>query len=139
MIKKLFTAFALALLILGIFIIVLQQVALMFFPYVISVAFPWIIIMFVAISLIFHFYIIKYATQNPRKFINVFLGGTTIKLLIYFSSLLIVVFSTDINAKIFILNFAVIYLLFTFFEVFMVLKQLKIIQSNNLKNTDLNK
>jgi hypothetical protein len=45
----------------------------------------------------------------------------------------------SLNPKIFILNFAVLYLFFTFFEVFIMLKQLKFIQSNNLKNTDLNK
>ncbi len=139
MTKQLFTRFTISTLIMGILLIVLQQILLNTLPEVISTAFSGILIFFIIISLTFHYYIIKYAIHHPKKFVNIFLGGTTLKLLIYFSSMLIIVFTTNLNAKIFILNFAFLYLFFTLFELLMVLKQLKKIQSNNLKNTDLSK
>ena len=138
MIKQLFTRFIIYTMILGIILMLLQQLLLRTAPDIISSAFAWILLLFISVSLTFHYFIIKYAVEKPKKFVNIFLGGITIKLLIYFSTMLIVVFTTKINIKIFMLNFAFSYLLFTFFELFIVLKQLKIIQSNNLKDTHLN-
>lgn len=139
MIKKLFNRFLIYVMVIGIFMILLQQLLLKLAPEIVSSAFPWILLLFISISLLFHYFIIKYAVEKPKQFVNIFLAGITIKLLIYLSTLLIVVFTTSVNAKIFILNFAISYLLFTFFELFIAIKQLKIIQSNKLKNTDLKK
>ncbi|MDD2412686.1 MAG: hypothetical protein RBS19_07940 [Bacteroidales bacterium] len=139
MVKKLFFRFIIYILALSIVMILLQQILIKTAPNLISEAFPWILLLFITVSLAFHYFIIKFAVDKPKKFVNMFLGGTTAKLLIYLSTILIVIFTTKGSAKIFILNFAFSYLLFTFFELLIVLKQLKIIQSNNLKDTDLKK
>lgn len=139
MIKKLFSRFIIYILILSTILILLQQILIKTAPNIVSDSFLWILLMFITVSLAFHYFIIKFAVDKPKKFVNMFLGGTTAKLLIYLSTILIVIFTTKGNVKIFMLNFAFSYLLFTFFELLIVLKQLKIIQSNNLKDTDLKK
>lgn len=139
MVKKLFSRFIIYTLVLSIVLILLQQILLRTAPGVVSGSFPLILLMFIIVSLAFHYFIIKYAVDKPKIFVNIFLGGTTAKLLIYLSTILIVIFTTKGNVKIFMLNFAVSYLFFTFFELFIVLKQLKTIQSNNLKDKDLKK
>lgn len=138
MLKKLFIRFLIIILILSISLILIEQVVLNFNPNLISVTFPWLVLLFLTTSSSFHYVILKSAQENARKFVNKFLISTTLKLLIYLSTLLIVIYLFDVINRTFILNFAVVYLLYTTSEVLIILKQLKKINSNKLNNTLLN-
>ena len=139
MLKKLFTRFTIIILILSILLLGVEQLILINYPEIISVMFPWLVILFLIVSSTFHYILLKSAVGNPRKFVNVFLLGTTIKLLIYFSCLLLVLFFIDIIAKTYILNFAVLYLIYTIFELYLVINQLKKISSNGMNDKLLDK
>lgn len=138
MLKKLFIRFLIIILLLSISLILIEQVVLNVNPSLISATFPWLVLLFLTTSSIFHYVILKSAQENARKFVNTFLISTTLKLLIYLSTLLIVIYMFDVVNRTFILNFAVIYLLYTTSEVLIILKQLKKLNSNKLNNTPLN-
>lgn len=91
----------------------------------ISNSWPIIILFFLSISLLVHRYLLKKADGNHGKFINAFLLTTTIKLLLFLSVILIYVLLNRADAIGFILTFFVYYLIFTFFEIFSILKFLR--------------
>ncbi len=145
MLKKIFIRFLIVILILSIILVLIEQVFLFLNLDLISIAYPWLVLLFLVVSSTFHYFILKSAQEDARKFINVFLLATTLKLLLYFSSILAVLFMFKINAKIFILNFASLYLIYTITEVYLALTQLKKLSSlkrnnssNKLSDTPLN-
>lgn len=139
MLKKLFTRFTIIILILSILLLAIEQIIQINNPEIISVMFPWLVVLFLIVSSIFHYILLKSAVGNPRKFVNMFLLGTTMKLLIYFSCLLLVLYFIDVNAKVYILNFASLYLIYTIFELYLVINQLKKISSNEVNDKLLDK
>lgn len=91
----------------------------------ISNSWPFILLFFLSISLLVHRFLLKKANGNHGKFINAFLLTTTIKLLLFLSVILIYVLLNRADAIGFILTFFVYYLIFTFFEIFSILKFLR--------------
>lgn len=87
--------------------------------------FSYIILLIAGFSLASHILLLKAATVSNQKFTQTFLLTTTAKLLLYLSAMAAYAFTHRELAKIFILNFTVLYFIFTPFDVIMILKQTK--------------
>lgn len=94
-------------------------------PEHVSLALPYILLFHVVSTLISFIVINKKIQQDPRKFINVYLGVTTVKLMLYIAILLIYSFNFLHDAVNFIISFFVMYVIFTFFEVIQLVKASK--------------
>ncbi len=127
MLKKLMIRFFVGLIIISATIISIQAIINIYKPSLISSAILWIIVLFLLISSTIHYFLLKTTQNNIRKFITVFLGTITFKLIIYLFFMIIYAFSNRENAKIFLLNFIILYIIYTVYEVIMILKQLKLI------------
>jgi hypothetical protein len=85
---------------------------------------------FFILSFLFHQYVLKSSAKNFKKFVPRFIGATTIKLMIYLITLLIVVLTIPEAAASIAIGFFVLYLIYTFFEVLLFLKQMKILNQH---------
>ena len=90
-----------------------------------TAVFPFIIIVFILISTFSHYYLLKTAALSFRKFTNAFLLSTTVKMLVYLMFMAFYAFLNREVAKIFILNFTVVYFIYTPFDVIMILNQVR--------------
>ena len=72
-----------------------------------------------------HYSILQVAEKETSKFTSRFLMATGIKMIIYLIFIIVYVFSHTTNAKIFLIYFLIHYLLYTAFEVYMILRYLK--------------
>jgi predicted membrane protein len=102
---------------------------------IVAVDFPIIIILITIVSTLSHLFLLKTASTSFLKFTNAFMITTTVKLLLYLSVMAAYVFIDKDLAKIFILNFTVLYFIYTPFEVYMILKQAKRIDHDKKVNT----
>lgn len=93
--------------------------------HLISTKWPFIIGLFFSITLLVHIYLLKKSSNSHAKFINAFLLTTTVKLLLFFTIIVVYVLLNRNDAIGFILTFFVNYLIFTFFEIFSILKFLR--------------
>ena len=85
----------------------------------------YILIFFVAATLLFHFLTLKAAASAPKNFVRYYMGATGLRLLIYVAVIFIYRLSEGKEAAIsFAIAFMAHYFLFTVFEVVMLLKQL---------------
>ena len=87
--------------------------------------FPFLIIFFTIISILIHYILLKASNFRIAKFSTFFMGSTTAKLFIYVIFLVIYVLVDKLNAVPFLLTFFVLYFLFTIFETFSLLIDLK--------------
>lgn len=90
---------------------------------VVSTAFPWILLLFLATTALVHYVLLKITALNPRRFISYFMLATFIKLILYFTAVLIFLFTHREQALSFIVTFMIIYIVYTMFEVVFILKQ----------------
>ena len=88
---------------------------------------PWyILIFFIAATLLFHFLTLKAASGAPKNFVRYYMSATGLRLLIYVAVIFIYRLSEGKEAAIpFAIAFMAHYFLFTVFEVAVLLKQLK--------------
>lgn len=91
----------------------------------ISPLYPVIILLFFAITALMHFIILRITKLNPRRFVSYFMLATFFKLIIYFTAVLVYVFSYKEHVLSFIVTFFIIYIFFTVFEVALILSQTK--------------
>ena len=85
----------------------------------------YILIFFIAATLVFHFLTLKAAAGAPKNFVRYYIGATGLRLLIYVAVIFIYRLSEGKEAAIpFAIAFMTHYFLFTVFEVVMLLKQL---------------
>lgn len=87
------------------------------FPAIINKFYPFIISFFAIITLGFHILLSKKKENKFSSFVNNFMAFTMLKLLIYLTVLLVMVFADKTNAKSFIITYFINYLIFTSFEV----------------------
>lgn len=92
--------------------------------------FPFIILFFALVSALIHAYQARLATKNTGKFTRSIMVITLLKLFIYSAVAILYIAVDKVNAKIFIVEFMSLYLVFTFFEVFSLLN----ITSNSKKH-----
>ena len=84
--------------------------------------FPFIILFYAIVSASVHAYQIRLATKNMGKFTRSILVITFLKLFVYSAVAVAYIAIDNENAKIFVVEFMTIYLVFTVFEVFSLLK-----------------
>jgi len=112
-----------------IFSVILSAISFGLFKFVLGQyylsIFPFLIAFFVIISILVHFILLKASNFRIAKFSTFYMGSTSAKLFIYIIFLIIYVLVDKANAVPFLLTFFVLYLLFTVFETFSLLIDLK--------------
>ncbi|MCB0806905.1 MAG: hypothetical protein KDC05_13995 [Bacteroidales bacterium] len=93
-----------------------------------SPALPFLYVFFFSVTLLVHRLIINLTGNQPQKFIRMFMLLTFGKLFFYLMIIVIYAFANRPDAVAFILNFFVLYVLFTVFEVVQSLKFAKYMQ-----------
>ena len=84
-----------------------------------------ILLYFSAVSLVFHYGLVRSSIGRPQNFIRYYMAATTFKLLIHLSVILGYALTHKGNAISFIVSFMVAYAIFTAFEVVTAMKQKK--------------
>ena len=89
-------------------------------------SFFWIIwAFFVGSTALIHFILTKAAEQDPKKFVNYFMGITALKLFTYLIIIMIFGLLNRDNAVGFIICFLITYFLYSIFEVATLMKHFK--------------
>lgn len=83
---------------------------------------PFLLIFHTAATLVSFLYIQKKTSESPKKFVNVYLTNTTVKLILYLVILMVYAMNYFTDAVNFITSFFVLYLIFTVFEVIHLLR-----------------
>lgn len=143
MLKQLFLKYIKKLLIFTIFILVIHALCQYAYPQIISANTIYLILMFLMVTGISHYIILRTDVQRmefksddtkskeeqmkelmsiERKFISRYLLITTVKLLFFFALLLIYAFVKKEDILLFALNFLVLYLLYSTFELIFIKK-----------------
>jgi hypothetical protein len=100
-----------------------------FIPQYYLPVFPFLLVFFVVIAVAIHAYQLQLAKNNMAKFTRSNMIITFLKLFLY-SAVAIVYIAVDTkNAKVFVICFLLLYVIFTIFEVFSLLK----ISANTIK------
>jgi len=100
-----------------------------FIPQYYLPVFPFLLVFFVVIAVAIHAYQLQLAKNNMAKFTRSNMIITFLKLFLY-SAVAIVYIAVDTkNAKVFVICFVLLYVVFTIFEVFSLLK----IPANTIK------
>jgi hypothetical protein len=92
---------------------------------VVTPAWPWLISLFVLISAIVHYMLLKITEMNPRRFVGYFMLATFLKLFVYLIVIFIYLFRVKEGILPFILTFFAFYIIYTVFEVVALLSQTK--------------
>ena len=87
-------------------------------------AFPYILIFFAVTTAIFHLGLVKAESRGNQPFVRFYMGATTAKLLLYMVVIVIYAFLIDAGTRSFLINFFLLYLLYTSFEVSFVYRKL---------------
>ena len=87
--------------------------------------FPYIIIFFLLIAIIFHTIIVRLSKRNIARFSSYYMLSTTVKLLTYIVFIVIYLLSNRQHAIPFVVYFFVLYVFYTAFEVILVLPEIK--------------
>jgi hypothetical protein len=87
-----------------------------FFPELIVSAFYFTLIYFFLLTLGFHYGLMQSVRGRPQNFVRYFMGGTTLKLLLHLSVIIIYSLTHRKEAMNFILSFFILYLFFTIYE-----------------------
>lgn len=82
----------------------------------------YLIYFFSFATLILHLILFRLLQTSPRKFVAYFMAAVGIKLFVYLAILLILVFSSPERAVGTLAEFFVLYLLFTIYETYFILK-----------------
>lgn len=86
----------------------------------------WVLLAIIAIlTAIFHYSIIQVQEKQPGQFATRFMMVTGIKMMIYLAFITSYAFMNPEKAARFLISFLILYLLYTLFEVFSVIRYLK--------------
>jgi hypothetical protein len=86
-------------------------------PYYLSVL-PFFVLFFFAVTNLVHAYLLKIAVKSGSKFTSQYMAVSFIKMFFYLAiAIVFVIFNREI-AKPFLLNFLVLYIIYTFIEVY---------------------
>ncbi len=107
------TTFLTAILFLAGYIIYTQ-----FIPKLYNSILPFILIFFYFLTNLVHFYLLRIAGKNMRKFTAHFMATNFIKMFIYLIFAIVFVWFHREHAKVFLANFLIIYIAFSVMEVY---------------------
>ncbi|NLJ82200.1 MAG: hypothetical protein GX330_03645 [Bacteroidales bacterium] len=146
MLKQLFVKYLRKILIFTVFVLVAQIVLRHFFPQIISPYASFLVLLFLTVTTVSHLFVLKTDakrleyTPDPsktkeeqmrdlmkieRKFISNYFLSTTVKLLLFLVVLLLYMLLCKKNMMIFIVNFFVLYLVYSAFEIVVLKKPIK--------------
>jgi hypothetical protein len=100
-----------------------------FIPQYYLPVFPFLLVFFVVIAVAIHAYQLQLAKNNMAKFTRSNMLITFLKLFLYSAVAIIYIAVDTKNAKVFVICFLLLYVVFTIFEVFSLLK----ISANTIK------
>lgn len=83
---------------------------------------------------IFHSYFVHTVVNKNEAFVRRFLASTMLKLLLYLSFLLIMIFTGQPQIKVILVSFLIFYLVFTAHEIYSILEFLKKNSSQRVKS-----
>jgi hypothetical protein len=89
----------------------------------INPAYPYIISLFYIITALIHYVLLRITRLKPRRFVSYFMLATFVKLIVYFTAVLLYVFNFREYILSFIITFFVLYIFYTVFEVILILLQ----------------
>ena len=92
---------------------------------IITMSYPWLILLFIVVTALVHYVLLRITELNPRKFVGYFMLATSLKLLVYLIVVFIYVFTVKTGILQFILAFFALYIIYTVFEVVTILSQTK--------------
>lgn len=84
---------------------------------------PWLFIFFIIVTSGVHAVLLKITELRPARFVSYFMLTTFGKLVLYFIAVLVYVFTHRAGLLPFILSFFILYILYTIFEVVLILAQ----------------
>lgn len=112
-----------------IFSVILSAISYGLFEFVMEqyylAVFPYLFVFFMVISILVHFILLKASNFRIAKFSTFFMGSISVKLFLYIIFLIIYILIDKANAVPFLLTFLVLYFIFTVFETFTLLIDLK--------------
>jgi len=87
--------------------------------------FPFVLLFFVATTIIVHYRLVRANRYGPGKFTRAFLTYTGVKMLLNLIFILVYVLVDKVNAIPFVVGFLILYIIFTVFEIVTILKHLR--------------
>jgi len=78
---------------------------------------PWAVILFYLITNIIHGYLLKISVSSGSRFTSHYMAVSFIKMFFYLALAIVYAFINKENAKIFLINFLLLYVIYTTFEV----------------------
>lgn len=96
-----------------------------FIPQFYLPVFPFLILFFVASTIAVHAVLTKAGKQKIARFSTYYLGSISVKLFIYIIFITIYAFANRETAVPFLITFLVLYFIFTFYETYSLLNDLK--------------
>jgi hypothetical protein len=118
--------FLIQLLLFTLFISIVNFCWILFMPIEKHIPHVWLVIVFfTAITALFHFLSINASKGKPQGFIRYYMGSTAIRFFLYLMIIIAYRFYDKSSLIPFAIGFMAHYFLFTFFEVPMLLKELK--------------
>jgi hypothetical protein len=88
-------------------------------------ALPFVLFFFYLVTNLVHAYLLKIANKTSSKFTSQYMAISYIKMFFYLAVAIVFVILNRENAKVFIANFLVFYIIYTVFEVSEFLKKIK--------------
>jgi hypothetical protein len=76
------------------------------------------VLFFHGVTNLVHAYLLRIAGKSASKFTSQYMAASFLKMFLYLAFAIVVIMIDRANAKIFIVNFVLLYLLFTVFEVY---------------------
>ncbi|GAB6278599.1 MAG TPA: hypothetical protein DCX03_06245 [Bacteroidales bacterium] len=114
------------LVILSVFLAIIGTILTFILPKgIITPAMPFILIFFMAHTLVYNNMAIKLIRQNPKKFVNFYMLSTAGRLLVFVLILILYAFLFPKDFKAFTVCFFIFYLIYTFFELSALLPHLR--------------
>ena len=88
-----------------------------------SPALPFLLIFFMAVTLLSYYYLQKSALRDPRRFIQSYLGTTVARLMLYLAIIVVYVLLYRQDAVNFLAGFFVLYVIYSVFEVLVLVRK----------------
>ena len=88
----------------------------------VSPAMPFLLVFFIAVSLLTHYVVLKTMAKRVSQFVNFFMIAIFVKLLLYIAIIVIYGLTNTRDLIPFVITFFVFYMLYTLFELIAVLK-----------------
>lgn len=120
--KEILARFAKSLAIVTAFVAGAAAITALVFPAFYSPALPWLILLFTGTTSFLYYILLKASTGKFSRFTNIFMAGSVIKLLLLLVIITVYLYFNKADAIRFVISIFVLYLAYTFLEVFWLLK-----------------